>query len=92
MWPSNGLSIQLRAVQIRERRPNFRPGLRRAREGMRLLLDENISALMPGAPALLRAQGHDPLLATGVGLLSATHARVFIAAITQALPVLTPGF
>jgi hypothetical protein len=28
-------------------------------------------------------------LATGVGLLSATDARVFIAAITQALPVLT---
>ena len=37
----------------------------------------------------LRAQGHDPVLATGVGLLSATDARVFIAAITQALPVLT---
>ena len=54
---------------------------------MRLLLDENISDRRLGAR--LRAQGHDPVLATGVGLLSATDARVFIAAITQALPVLT---
>ena len=43
----------------------------------------------PTPGARLRAQGHDPVLATGVGLLSATDARVFIAAITQALPVLT---
>ena len=55
--------------------------------GMRLLLDENMSDRRLGAR--LRAQGHDPVLATGVGLLSATDARVFIAAITQALPVLT---
>ena len=54
---------------------------------MRLLLDENMSDRRLGAR--LRAQGHDPVLATGVGLLSATDARVFIAAITQALPVLT---
>ena len=54
---------------------------------MRLLLDENISDRR--LAARLRAQGHDPVLATGVGLLSATDARVFIAAITQALPVLT---
>ncbi len=54
---------------------------------MRLLLDENNSDRRLGAR--LRAQGHDPVLATGVGLLSATDARVFIAAITQALPVLT---
>src|SRR5208337_2327161 len=60
-----------------------RPGLRRARAGMRLLLDENISDRR--LAARLRAQGHDPVLATGVGLLSATDARVFIAAITQAL-------
>ena len=54
---------------------------------MRLLLDENMSDRRLGAR--LRAQGHDPVLATGVGLLSATDAREFIAAITQALPVLT---
>ena len=51
---------------------------------MRLLLDENMSDRR--LAAWLRAQGHDPVLATGVGLLSATDARVFIAAITQALP------
>ncbi len=54
---------------------------------MRLLLDENVSDRR--LAARLRAQGHDPVLATDVGLLSATDARVFIAAITQALPVLT---
>ena len=54
---------------------------------MRLLLDENMSDRR--LAARLRAQGHDPVLATDVGLLSATDARVFIAAITQALPVLT---
>ena len=54
---------------------------------MRLLLDENMSDRR--LAARLQAQGHDPVLATGVGLLSATDARVFIAAITQALPVLT---
>ena len=54
---------------------------------MRLLLDENMSDRR--LAARLRAQGHEPVLATGVGLLSATDARVFIAAITQALPVLT---
>ena len=42
---------------------------------MRLLLDENMSDRRLGAR--LRAQGHDPVLATGVGLLSATDARVF---------------
>jgi predicted nuclease of predicted toxin-antitoxin system len=47
---------------------------------MRLLLDENISDRR--LAARLRAQGHDPVLATDVGLLSATDARVFIAAIT----------
>ncbi len=54
---------------------------------MGLLLDENMSDRR--LAARLGAQGHDPVLATGVGLLSATDARVFIAAITQALPVLT---
>jgi predicted nuclease of predicted toxin-antitoxin system len=54
---------------------------------MRLLLDENMSDRR--LAARLRAQGHDPVLATDVGLLSATDARVFIWAIVQILPVLT---
>ena len=54
---------------------------------MKLLLDENMSDRR--LAARLRAQGHDPVLATDVGLLSATDARVFIYAITQNLPVLT---
>ena len=54
---------------------------------MRLLLDENMSDRR--LAARLRAQGHDPVLATDVGLVSATDARVFIWGITQALPVLT---
>jgi hypothetical protein len=37
----------------------------------------------------LRAQGHDPVLAIDVGLLSVSDARVLIWAIAQALPVLT---
>ena len=35
--------------------------------------------------ARLRAQGHDPILATEVGLLSATDARVLSWAIAQSL-------
>ena len=54
---------------------------------MRFLLDENMSDRR--LAARLRAQGHDPVLATDVGLLSVTDARVFIWAIVQALPVLT---
>ncbi len=54
---------------------------------MRLLLDENMSD--PRLAARLRAQGHDPVLATDVGLLSVSDARVMIYAIAQALPVLT---
>ena len=84
MWPRIGLSWSKSGTA---RRPSFAPGLRRARAGMRLLLDENMSDRR--LAARLRAQGHDPVLATDVGLLSATDARVFIAAITQALPVLT---
>ena len=49
---------------------------------MRLLLDENMSDRR--LAARLQAQGHDPVLATDAGLLSATDGRVFIAAITQA--------
>jgi predicted nuclease of predicted toxin-antitoxin system len=54
---------------------------------MKLLLDENMSDRR--LAARLRAQGHDPVLATEVGLLSATDARVLLWAIAQALPVLT---
>ena len=54
---------------------------------MRLLLDENMSDRR--LAERLRALGHDPVLATDVGLLSATDSRVFIGAIAQALPVLT---
>ncbi len=54
---------------------------------MRLLLDENMSD--PRLASRLRAQAHDPVLASDVGLLSVTDARVLIWAITQAVPVLT---
>src|SRR6476646_4183769 len=54
---------------------------------MRLLLDENVSDRR--LASRLRAQGHDPVLATDVGLLSATDARVFAWSIAQNLPVLT---
>jgi predicted nuclease of predicted toxin-antitoxin system len=54
---------------------------------MRLLPDESMSDRR--LAARLRAQGHDPVLATDVGRLSTTDARVFIWAIAQTLPVLT---
>jgi predicted nuclease of predicted toxin-antitoxin system len=54
---------------------------------MRLLLDENLND--PRLASRLQAQGHDPVLAKDVGLLSSPDARVFIWAITQAVPVLT---
>jgi len=54
---------------------------------MRFLVDENLSS--PRLASRLRAQGHDPVLAIDVGLLSVTDARVLIFAIGQALPVLT---
>ncbi|HZW33463.1 MAG TPA: DUF5615 family PIN-like protein [Isosphaeraceae bacterium] len=54
---------------------------------MRLLVDENKNS--PRIAARLRAQGHDPVLAGNVGLLSASDPRVLIWAIAQALPVLT---
>jgi hypothetical protein len=55
---------------------------------MRFLLDENISDRR--LAARLRAQGHDPILAMDVGLLSVSDATVLIWAIAHALPVLTP--
>jgi len=54
---------------------------------MRLLIDENMSD--PRLASRLQAQGHVPILAGDVGLLSASDARVLICAIAQALPVLT---
>ncbi len=54
---------------------------------MRFLLDENMRD--PRLASRLRAQGHDPVLASDVGLLSAADPRVLIWAIAQAVPVLT---
>jgi predicted nuclease of predicted toxin-antitoxin system len=54
---------------------------------MRFLLDENMSDRRRASR--LKAQGHDPILAIDVGLLSVSDPRVLIWAITQALPVLT---
>jgi predicted nuclease of predicted toxin-antitoxin system len=54
---------------------------------MRFLIDENMSS--PVLASRLRAQGHDPVLAGNVGLLSVTDARVMIYSITEGLPVLT---
>jgi predicted nuclease of predicted toxin-antitoxin system len=54
---------------------------------MKFLIDENLSS--PRLASRLRSQGHDPVLASDVGLLSVTDARVFTFAITQDLPVLT---
>jgi predicted nuclease of predicted toxin-antitoxin system len=54
---------------------------------VRFLIDENLSS--PRLESRLRAQGHDPVLASGAGLLSVADARVLIFAINQALPVLT---
>jgi predicted nuclease of predicted toxin-antitoxin system len=54
---------------------------------MKFLIDENLSS--PRLSSRLRAQGHDPVLARDVGLLSVTDARVLIYSIAQALPVLS---
>ena len=54
---------------------------------MRFLLDENMSDRR--LASRLQAQGHGPVLAGDVGLLSATDARVFAWAIEHTLPVLT---
>ena len=54
---------------------------------MRFLIDENLSS--PRLASRLRAQGHDPVLAGDVGLLSVTDARVLIYSIAEALSVLT---
>jgi predicted nuclease of predicted toxin-antitoxin system len=54
---------------------------------MRFLIDENMSS--PVLASRLRAQGHDPVLARDVGLMSVADARVLIYSIVQSLPVLT---
>ena len=51
---------------------------------MRFLVNENLSS--PRLASRLRAQGHDPVLASDVGLLSVTDARVLIFAIAQLYP------
>lgn len=57
---------------------------------MRLLLDENMSSKRLASRLL--AQGHDPILASEVGLLSLTDARVLSWAIGQSVPVLTRDY
>jgi predicted nuclease of predicted toxin-antitoxin system len=54
---------------------------------VRVLIDENLGGSR--LATRLRTHGHDPVLASDVGLLSATDARVFTYAITESLPVLT---
>ena len=54
---------------------------------MRVLLDENMSD--PRLAARLRAQGHDPILAPDVGLMSVSDPRVLIFSIAASVPVLT---
>jgi predicted nuclease of predicted toxin-antitoxin system len=54
---------------------------------MRFLVDENMNS--PRIASRLQAQGHHPVLASDVGLLSVADSRVMIWAIAQAVPVLT---
>jgi predicted nuclease of predicted toxin-antitoxin system len=54
---------------------------------MRFLLDENLCDRRRASR--LQAQGHDPVLAIDVGLISVADPRVLICAIVQALPVVT---
>jgi predicted nuclease of predicted toxin-antitoxin system len=54
---------------------------------MRFLIDENMSSSR--LASRLRGQGHDPVLAGDVGLLSVTEPRGLIYSIAQDLPVLT---
>ena len=54
---------------------------------MRFLIDENMSDRL--LASRLKAQGHDPVLAIDVGLLSVSDPRVLIWAIAQSVPVLT---
>lgn len=57
---------------------------------MRVLVDENMSN--PRLEAKLRAEGHDPVMASDAGLLSESDPRVLAWAISQALPVLTRDY
>jgi predicted nuclease of predicted toxin-antitoxin system len=54
---------------------------------VKLLLDENMSD--PRLAARLRARGHDPILASDVGLLSVWDPRVLIFSTAASFPVLT---
>ncbi len=57
---------------------------------MRLLIDENMSNSR--LASRLKTEGHDPVLAGDVGLLSVADARVLIWAIFNALSVLTRDY
>jgi predicted nuclease of predicted toxin-antitoxin system len=57
---------------------------------MRFLIDENLCDR--SLESRLRAQGHDPVLALDVGLLSVVDPRVLIWAIGQGVPVLTRDY
>ncbi|MGA2704224.1 MAG: DUF5615 family PIN-like protein [Isosphaeraceae bacterium] len=82
MWPRIGRSSSKSGTT---RRPGSAPGVS---TGPRR--DEIPCRREPEQPTSgLRAQGHDPVLASDVGLLSVTDARVLIFAIAQALPVWT---
>ena len=54
---------------------------------MRVLIDENMSSRR--LAARLRAAGHDVVLATEMGLVSVSDARVLTRAVAEARPVLT---
>ncbi|HZW29106.1 MAG TPA: DUF5615 family PIN-like protein [Isosphaeraceae bacterium] len=54
---------------------------------MRFLIDENLCDR--SLESRLRSEGHDPILAIDVGLLSVEDPRIMIWAIGQGVPVLT---
>jgi predicted nuclease of predicted toxin-antitoxin system len=54
---------------------------------VRILVDENLSSTR--LAMRLQASGHDPILATNLGLVSVNDARVLTWAVGQGRPVLT---
>jgi len=54
---------------------------------MKILIDENLSSVR--LASRLQNQGHHPVLASDVGLLSVPDPRVLIFAVSQDLPVVT---
>ena len=65
-------------------------GLLGPNAGMKFLIDENLSS--PRLASRLRAQGHDPVLAQDVGLLSVADARVLDLLDRPSPPRLDSGF